>query len=513
MVGPSWLVDKSRIATKIKSASTNGELVIFESNPSRACPSCHYVIDNTDVKQEWPGLPRGVKFDPSDEEIIRHLLTKVGAGNLNPHPFIDAFIPTVNEDDGICYTHPRKLPGVKQDGSVSHFFHRAIKAYNTGTRKRRKIQDGDFGDVRWHKTGRTKPVTLDGVQKGCKKIMVLYVSAARGGKAEKTNWVMHQYHLGTEEDEREGDYVVSKVFYQQQQLVKHKDKNEQGEVLDDLDAVVTAKIDPVTPKSIPPEVSRTGRRDLSSDAAYKSIGHVAQGKDMGFMQDDMIATVVVPNVHDPTVSEHSELITSGNHGEQVPNVQNHMISDNNVSEFDVLEDHGDLVHDVRGNMILENNSRELIASENHGDNAGDKNDYDVGEDSQWWDSESQHLLNSEQLVEALSLCDELLESQSPKRDSINKDKNQQQIKSKPKLSDYAHLGTKQFKEDLEKCQYLVSDPPNIDVDSFPEVLLSQLEFASEDSYIAWGGTKVGCENTNYQSGDSFSAEASLHAQG
>ena len=97
-----------------------------------------------------------------------------------------------------------KILGVRQDGSASHFFHRAIKAYNTGTRKRRKILGQDFGDVRWHKTGRTKPVVLSGVQKGCKKIMVLYVSNVRGGKAEKTNWVMHQYHLGTEEDEKDG---------------------------------------------------------------------------------------------------------------------------------------------------------------------------------------------------------------------------------------------------------------------------------------------------------------------
>lgn len=63
------------------------------------------------VTQEWPGLPRGVKFDPSDQEIIWHLLGKVGVENMKPHPFIEEFIPTVNEDDGICYTHPQNLPG------------------------------------------------------------------------------------------------------------------------------------------------------------------------------------------------------------------------------------------------------------------------------------------------------------------------------------------------------------------------------------------------------------------
>lgn len=70
--------------------------------------------------------------------------------------------------------------------------------------------------MRWHKTGKTKPVSIDGKHIGCKKIMVLYMSISKGGKPEKTNWVMHQYHLGTDEDEKDGEYVVSKLFYQQQ---------------------------------------------------------------------------------------------------------------------------------------------------------------------------------------------------------------------------------------------------------------------------------------------------------
>lgn len=63
------------------------------------------------VAKEWPGLPKGVKFDPSDQEIIWHLLAKVGVENLKPHPFVDEFITTLEVDDGICYTHPQNLPG------------------------------------------------------------------------------------------------------------------------------------------------------------------------------------------------------------------------------------------------------------------------------------------------------------------------------------------------------------------------------------------------------------------
>lgn len=165
--------------------------------------------------------------------------------------------------------------GVKQDGCASHFFHRAIKAYNTGTRKRRKIHGDDSGDVRWHKTGRTKPVMLNGVQKGCKKIMVLYVSTAKGGKSEKTNWVMHQYHLGREEDEKDGDYVISKVCYQQQQQVKQSDRT--VDYISDVADDIVVKADPVTPKPVTPEPLRNDRLlDPGNEIAPSCIDYGVQ---------------------------------------------------------------------------------------------------------------------------------------------------------------------------------------------------------------------------------------------
>ena len=164
-----------------------------------------------------------------------------------------------------------KILGVKQDGSASHFFHRAIKAYNTGTRKRRKVHDQDSGDVRWHKTGRTKPVILNGVQKGCKKILVLYTSAVRGGKSEKANWVMHQYHLGTEEDEKDGEYVISKVFYQQQQVrLGDKDDQDIPEATETINATIV-KVDPVTPKSVTPEPPRSEKQCSDLDLRQETI--------------------------------------------------------------------------------------------------------------------------------------------------------------------------------------------------------------------------------------------------
>jgi hypothetical protein len=108
---------------------------------------------------------------------------------------------------------------VTRDGLSKHFFHRPSKAYTTGTRKRRKIQtecDVHKGETRWHKTGKTRPVMVSGRQKGCKKILVLYTNFGKHRKPEKTNWVMHQYHLGDLEEEKEGELVVCKIFYQTQ---------------------------------------------------------------------------------------------------------------------------------------------------------------------------------------------------------------------------------------------------------------------------------------------------------
>lgn len=54
-----------------------------------------------------------MKFDPTDQELIEHLEAKVEAKDMKSHPLIDEFIPTIEGEDGICYTHPEKLPGTK----------------------------------------------------------------------------------------------------------------------------------------------------------------------------------------------------------------------------------------------------------------------------------------------------------------------------------------------------------------------------------------------------------------
>ncbi|TKY63190.1 NAC domain-containing protein 8 [Spatholobus suberectus] len=254
----SWLIDSGGFAKKVKSTTLSSADQIKDCGAYRECPNCYYHIDNSDVSTEWPGFPFGVKFNPSDVELLDHLAAKCGIGNTQPHVFINEFIPTLEGDQGICYTHPENLPGAKKDGNYVHFFHRTINAYATGQRKRRKInhQHGLTEEhVRWHKTGKTKAIIENGVHKGFKKIMVLYIRSKNGSKPYKSNWVMHQYHLGTEEDEKEGQYVVSKIFYQQQ---KQTEKNEENPMAEDPDNI-TSQTSPKTPKPNPPNPPRAGK--------------------------------------------------------------------------------------------------------------------------------------------------------------------------------------------------------------------------------------------------------------
>ena len=56
-------------------------------------------------------LPAGVKFNPTDQELIEHLEAKVSVYHARFQSLIDLFIPTIDSEYGICYTQPEKLPG------------------------------------------------------------------------------------------------------------------------------------------------------------------------------------------------------------------------------------------------------------------------------------------------------------------------------------------------------------------------------------------------------------------
>uniref|UniRef100_A0ACD5URN7 Uncharacterized protein n=1 Tax=Avena sativa TaxID=4498 RepID=A0ACD5URN7_AVESA len=253
----SLIITGKTIAAIIRNATSEiGKLV---AGAWKECPVCKYHIYNDDVSSQWPGLPLGVKFDPSDQELLIHLEEKIG--RATSHKLIDDFIPTIEEVEGICYTHPENLPGTKMDGSSSHFFHRVSNAYDVGQRKRRKISSNNRIDsdepIRWHKTGQSKPIFDNGVLKGWKKILVLHK-----GKKVKTNWTLHQCHLGAEKDEKHGELVVSRVFWQ----VKSNNTGTSPMHVADVESGSPAlNIDPTTPNMYPPQPCRLSGSPLEAE--------------------------------------------------------------------------------------------------------------------------------------------------------------------------------------------------------------------------------------------------------
>lgn len=110
----------------------------------------------------------------------------------------------------------------------------------------------------------------NGVQKGCKKIMVLYKSSKKGSKPDKSKWVMHQYHLGIDEDEKEGEYLVSKIFYQQKQT----EKNDDNLLIEDNDNL-SHQTSPRTPNSNPPNPPRPAKSVMFDDITNDNITQLA----------------------------------------------------------------------------------------------------------------------------------------------------------------------------------------------------------------------------------------------
>ncbi|KAL6867582.1 hypothetical protein ACP4OV_015606 [Aristida adscensionis] len=153
------------------------------------------------AQQSWPGLPRGVEFNPSDSDLLWHLAAEVGSGLAHRHPFISEFIKPLDDDRGFSCTHPRDMPGVRLDGRASYFFHKRLKSYSNEN-------DTDLG---WQKTGNPSPIVLDGTLQGCKEVFVLYAYGMSDNGPQKTDWRLHQYHI-TNTVKDEGELVLSKIF-------------------------------------------------------------------------------------------------------------------------------------------------------------------------------------------------------------------------------------------------------------------------------------------------------------
>uniref|UniRef100_A0A3Q7F958 NAC domain-containing protein n=1 Tax=Solanum lycopersicum TaxID=4081 RepID=A0A3Q7F958_SOLLC len=143
-------------------------------------------------------VPPGFRFHPTDEELVGYYLRKKIASQK-----IDL---DVIRDIDLYRIEPWDLQDKCRIGYEEqnewYFFSHKDKKYPTGTRTNRATMAGF-----WKATGRDKAVYNKSKLIGMRKTLVFYKGRAPNG--QKSDWIMHEYRLESEENE---GWVVCRAF-------------------------------------------------------------------------------------------------------------------------------------------------------------------------------------------------------------------------------------------------------------------------------------------------------------
>ncbi|CAN6321649.1 unnamed protein product [Urochloa humidicola] len=148
-------------------------------------------------------VPPGFRFHPTDEELVGYYLRKKVASqkiDLDVIRDIDLYRIEpwdLQEHCGIGY----------EEQNEWYFFSYKDRKYPTGTRTNRATMAGF-----WKATGRDKAVHEKSRLIGMRKTLVFYKGRAPNG--QKTDWIMHEYRLETDENAppQEEGWVVCRAF-------------------------------------------------------------------------------------------------------------------------------------------------------------------------------------------------------------------------------------------------------------------------------------------------------------
>ncbi|KAM3682598.1 hypothetical protein ACB098_12G085300 [Castanea mollissima] len=163
-------------------------------------------------------VPPGFRFHPTDEELVDYYLRKKISSRR-----IDL---DVIKDVDLYKIEPWDLQELCRIGTEEqnewYFFSHKDKKYPTGTRTNRATTAGF-----WKATGRDKAIYSKHDLIGMRKTLVFYKGRAPNG--QKSDWIMHEYRLETEENgtpQQEEGWVVCRVF--KKRIATVRKVNEQG---------------------------------------------------------------------------------------------------------------------------------------------------------------------------------------------------------------------------------------------------------------------------------------------
>ncbi|XP_020094490.1 NAC domain-containing protein 7 [Ananas comosus] len=180
-------------------------------------------------------VPPGFRFHPTDEELVDYYLRKkVASRKIDLDVIKDVDLYKIEPWD-----LQEKCKIGTEEQSEWYFFSHKDKKYPTGTRTNRATTAGF-----WKATGRDKPIYSKNNLVGMRKTLVFYKGRAPNG--QKSDWIMHEYRLETNEygsSSQEEGWAVCRVFKKRatatQRLSEHESPcwyNDHAPFIPDLDS-------------------------------------------------------------------------------------------------------------------------------------------------------------------------------------------------------------------------------------------------------------------------------------
>ncbi|MBA0590398.1 hypothetical protein Gorai_019104, partial [Gossypium raimondii] len=147
-------------------------------------------------------VPPGFRFHPTDEELVGYYLRKkVASQKIDLDVIRDIDLYRIEPWD----LQERCRIGYEEQ-SEWYFFSHKDKKYPTGTRTNRATMAGF-----WKATGRDKAVYDKSKLIGMRKTLVFYKGRAPNG--QKTDWIMHEYRLESDENGPPQASIYIYIYY------------------------------------------------------------------------------------------------------------------------------------------------------------------------------------------------------------------------------------------------------------------------------------------------------------